>query len=463
MKETEKLAIVILAAGKGTRMRQSIAKVLAKTSEKRLIEHVLDQAAALQADKTIIVTGHQSAEVSEVVNSYSKNLILETTCCLQEQQRGTGDAVKAALPALSGFKGAILVLYGDVPLVRNTTLKELLQIHQNQKSTVTLLTIKGYLENSYGRIIRNNKFEVEEIIEFKDCSQEQKCIDETNSGIMLIDSAFLEPALNKIEPNNSQGEYYLTDLVALAVKEGQRVSASITFDRVETQGVNTIADLEIINQELLKRRILELQTNGVVFENQASVFIDSQVKIGSGTRIGPSVSIFGSSEIGENVRIDGCAYIKNSKIGAASELKIGVRIEDSEIDQHCSIGPFAHLRPESKLAENVKIGNFVEIKKSSIGTDSKVSHLSYIGDAELEDHVNIGAGTITCNYDGKKKSKTIIRSGAFTGSNSSLVAPLEIGKNAYIGAGSVITKNVEENDLALTRAALTIKKGWGKR
>lgn len=305
--------------------------------------------------------------------------------------------------------------------------------------------------------------ELAAIRESKDCSAEEQLIQEINTGIYLVDSSFLAPALRGLKNENSQKEYYLTDIVEKAVSEGQRVCSLLAPDFRECIGVNTLEDLTEVNAILRSQRIAKFQRAGVTFCDPTSVNISCGVTIGTGTVIGPNVQILGSSALGERVRIEGTALIQDSTIGADTILKLGVRIESSIVGAHSTVGPFAHLRPETILAEEVKIGNFVEVKKSSLLKGSKVSHLSYIGDAEIGAEANIGAGTITCNYDGSSKFRTVVGEGAFIGSNTSLVAPVEVGKGATIGAGSVITKSVSEDALALTRAEQREIANWSKK
>lgn len=460
----ENLATVILAAGKGTRMKQELPKVLSKTSEKTLIEHVLDQAKSVNAKKNIVIAGYQAKKVIEKSLSYSKEIGLNTDTCIQENQLGTGDAVKSALPKLEGFSGNILILYGDVPLIKTETLKNLLSIHEEEKATVSILSLKGHYNNSYGRIIRDTNKEVIAIREYKDLKNAERLGDETNSGILVVDSAFLKPAIDGLEPKNTQNEYYLTDIVEKAQSEGQRVVAYPTFDATEIQGVNTLFDLANINKCLQGERINEFIQNGVIFDCVNSVTVDPSVKIEVGARIGRNVYLLGNTTIGKDTHIEMSSMIINSTIGENNLVKIGSRIEDSTIKDNCFLGPFFNIRPGSNLGSNVKIGNFVETKKAIIGEDSKVNHLSYVGDAEVGNNVNIGAGTITCNYDGKEKHLTKINDNVFVGSNSTLVAPLTIEKDAYVGAGTLVNKKtVPSNSLAVSRAEYKTIDNWANK
>lgn len=459
------LAIIVLAAGLGKRMGQDLPKVTSRTHEKTLIEHVIKTASTLNPEKVVIVTGYKREVVEGTLTesrdfSYLKD---RTTFCFQEEQRGTGHAVQCALPALDGFNGAVIILYGDVPLLKEETLKDLATRHHQQKATLSLISLKGDYNNKYGRIIRGADLHVKKIVEFKDCSPEELLIDETNSGIYVVDSAFLRPAVKSLNNENAQNEYYLTDIVEKSVNEGQTIHVVPCFDAMEVQGVNTREDLALINRELGRRRISDFMQQGVVFTDSASVFIGPEVTIAAGAEIGPQVQLLGSTAIGKNVKIEGCAYLLDSKVAAHVTVKFGVRAEGAVIGEEAMVGPFAHLRPGAELHAEVKVGNFVEIKKALLKKGAKASHLTYLGDCEVGEDANIGAGTITCNYDGYRKFKTEIGAGAFIGSNTSLVAPVKIGAGAIVGAGSAITKDVTADDLALTRAEQRVVKGWAKK
>ncbi|MCL4143876.1 UNVERIFIED_CONTAM: hypothetical protein GTU68_022997 [Idotea baltica] len=445
-------------------MRQEIPKVLSKTSEKTLIEHVLDQAKSIESSKNIVVCGYQAEKVEKKVNEYSNKIELNLETAIQENQLGTGDAVKSALSKLDDFTGNVVILYGDVPLVKTNTLKELINTHNKEEATVSILTLKGHSDNTYGRILRNIDGTVNAIREFKDLTSIQRLVDETNSGILVVDSSFLKPAIKKLEPKNAQNEYYLTDIIEMAVTEGQNVSTFTTFDSQEIQGVNTLADLANINKELQKERINKFIDSGVKFDFPESVLIDSEVEIENGCRIGANVYLQGSTKIGKFSTIESTSVIINSTIGENTFIKLGSRIEDSSIGNSCSLGPFCNIRPNSRIENKVKIGNFVELKKSSIGEESKVNHLSYIGDSEIGKRSNIGAGTITCNYDGTSKFKTIIKDDVFVGSNSTLVAPITIESKAYVGAGTLINKKtVPSGSLAVSRAQYKTIENWSPR
>jgi bifunctional UDP-N-acetylglucosamine pyrophosphorylase/glucosamine-1-phosphate N-acetyltransferase len=459
----ENLAIVILAAGKGTRMGQEKPKVLTETYQNiSLIEHVLRETISIKPTKTIVVTGYGAKDVetniknSKILNDKTYNLEFAT----QKEQLGTGDAVKSALPLLSDFKGTVVILYGDVPLLKASPIKGLISLHEETKATLSFIVLSGDNKNSYGRVIKDEKNQIKKIIEYKDCSDFQKLLTDTNSGIYAVDSAFLKPALEDLKNNNAQKEYYLTDIVEKASNEGQTISALYIKDSIEVQGVNTPNDLRIVNEALRKERLEDLQNSGVLFKDIGSVYIDNTVTIEPTVEIGPNVTLLGNTIIKKGAVLEGTNYIVNSIIDENVLIRFSVRIEDSEVGKNTKIGPFAHLRPKAKLAEDVHIGNFVEVKNATLASGAKANHLAYIGDAEIGKNVNVGAGTIFANYDGVNKNKAIVHDNVFIGSNSVLIAPIEVGENATIGAGSVVAKKVESNCLTVTRANKTVKKDW---
>ncbi len=464
---SQPLALIVLAAGLGKRMQSDFPKVLARTGEASLIEHVLRSALPLKPSLTSIVVGHKGELVESEVSRVSKenNWDLDHVhFAHQPEQRGTGDAVKCALPILEGFRGNIMILCGDMPLVRESSLRSLLQLHEGSNATLTLMSLRTKDPAHYGRVLRDSKSKrVLGIVEARDCRPEQLAIDEINAAIYIVDSAFLAPAIKELKNENAQKEYYLTDIVSHAAREGQAVEALVMTDEQEIQGVNTRYELAMVNNTLREKRNKELLEAGVEILDPSSVYVDSQATIARGARIGPNVQILGKSSIAAGAIIEGTAYVMNSKIGEGAHLKLGVRIEDSVVGPKASVGPFAHLRPGTELGEEVKIGNFVETKKAKLSKGAKASHLTYLGDCTVGEEANIGAGTITCNYDGYEKFETTIGRDVFIGSNSSLVAPLKIEDGATIGAGSVITKGVEKDSLAFTRAPQVSKAGWSKR
>jgi bifunctional UDP-N-acetylglucosamine pyrophosphorylase/glucosamine-1-phosphate N-acetyltransferase len=457
----DKIAVIILAAGLGKRLGGDLPKVLAEVWGKSLISYVLDSVAHLSPAEIVIVTGHKRELVESEVQKH--HLAKSVKFAFQEKQCGTGDAARVGFKALNDFKGNVVILYGDMPLVTSSTLQKIVKAVDEQKATLGLVTTFNERLADFGRIVRDAKGEIQKIVERRDASPLEVAIREVNPGIYAADSAFLRHALDALTNENSQKEYYLTDIVARAVKEGQRICNVIASDLDEFIGVNTRADLTEARAALNRRNIQRHIENGVVFLNAASALVWPSVKIGAGSVIGQNVQIEGDTVIGENVRIDGVAHILDSEIKAGAHLLIGTRLERAVVGEEAHVGPFAHLRPGTVLGREVKIGNFVEVKKSRLGDGSKASHLTYLGDATIGSDVNIGAGTITCNYDGYVKSETHLEDGVFIGSNTSLVAPVKIGKGAVIGAGSVITKDIEADALALTRAELKQCSGWAKK
>ena len=458
----DRLAIVILAGGKGSRMKSDLPKVLISTREKPVILHVLSTALALTPERCIVVTGYKRELVEEVIQKECGGASV-IKFAEQREPKGTGDAAKAALPALKGFQGTVLILYGDAPLIRPQTLSTLLSLHKKESATVTVFSFVPSDPKSYGRVIRDSKTgKPIKIVETKDCTPDELLVRECNSGIYAVDSSFLEPALNALTNNNAQGEYYFTDIFERAAKEGQNISAFIAPDPHEAEGINTPYELAQVNHELLERTRRELLNSGVILEDPNTFYADASVKIAPGVVIGPSVHLRGTTTIGSGVIIEGHAYLVNVTVGAGTHLKFSVRAQDSTIGDNAQIGPFSNLRPGTNLSEGVHIGNFVETKKAILGAGTKANHLSYLGDCTIGAKTNIGAGTITCNYDGYNKFKTEIGSGVFIGSHTALVAPVTIEDGASIGAGSVITKKVESDALAFTRAPLIIKPGWAK-
>ena len=456
---------IILAAGKGTRMKSPLPKVVVSTIEKPMLVHVLDTLTQQPPSGISVVTGFKKEVVESVAQEWKTQCSNEIPMrfCVQEEQLGTGHAVGCAKNSLSSFNGPVMVLYGDVPLISGETLKEILKIHESKKSTVTILSAFTNEPGKLGRIVRDEKGIFKAIVEAKDCSPEQLAIKEINSGIMVIESSFLWPALEKINTDNAQNELYLTDIASIAVEEGQTVEVKATQNFAEVTGVNSRYDLAFANRHLRNQKIQSLFNEGVLFESPETFFYEGEITIGEGSRIGPNVTLIGPVSIGPNTILEGTAFIKNSTICADTTIKFSTRIEDSTIGASCAIGPFAHLRPNSKLESGVKVGNFVETKKAQLKEGVSAGHLSYLGDCTIGENTNIGAGTITCNYDGKNKHLTTIGKNVFVGSNSSLIAPLEIADNATIGAGSSISKGVKEGSLVLTRAPLKEKENYKRK
>jgi len=451
----ENLDVIILAAGQGTRMKSATIKVLHHAAGRPIIDYVIDLAAQICERPPVVVIGHQREAVKQAVGDRARFAV-------QDEQKGTGHAVLQAAPLLDGAR-QVLILSGDVPLTRPETLQRLLDEHARSQNALTLLTMKPDDPGMYGRVVRDADGAVTRIVEAKDASDDEKQIDEVNAGIYVFDGQHLFQNLRNLSTNNSQGEYYLTDLLAMLRNGGHRVGAVMAGDSIEALGVNSRADLASVEGEIQRRVIGKLMQEGVTFRNPATVVIDSMVTIGNDTVVYPFVTIEGTSSIGSRCVIEPGVHLLNVTVGNDVYLKTGTVAEDAVIEDEASVGPYAHLRPGTKLGRHVKIGNFVETKKAVFGEGAKASHLSYIGDADVGADVNIGAGTITCNYDGVNKNKTVIEDGAFIGSDTQLVAPVRIGKGAYIGAGSTITKDVPAEALATSRTPQRITEGWASR
>lgn len=445
------LQVIILAAGKGTRMYSSLPKVLHKLAGKTLISHVIESAEALKAESISLVYGHGGEQVKESLKN--KQLIW----CEQKEQMGTGHAVQQAIEGIQDSAN-VLILYGDVPLLSTETLNKLLNAKQD--SAMAILTARLKNPQGYGRIVRNSAASVVKIVEEKDASDAIKEIKEINSGVMVVSGNKLKQWLTKIGNNNAQGEYYLTDLIELAVLEGETVHSHIVEDDKEIEGINNKIQLAELEREYQKRQAYLLMTKGVTLSDPQRFDLRGSIEVGQDVVIDINVIIKGQCKIGNNVKIGANSILQDMIIGDNVEILENCLLESSKVEAGCSIGPFARLRPETQLDENVKVGNFVEIKKAHIASGSKVNHLSYIGDTEMGKNVNVGAGTITCNYDGAYKHLTTIGDNAFIGSNTALVAPIKIGSGATIGAGSTLSSDAEAEKLTFTRAGQKTLDGW---
>lgn len=456
----DKICCIVLAAGAGKRMGGDLPKAIVQTREKALIDHLLEALKPLKPSSTIVVVGHRQELLRKHLSQTPSGAGHSITIVTQEEQLGTGHAVRCALPALTDFKGTVLITYADHPLFTGETLSLFAAYHAFKKATVTMLSFKTPPPHSYGRIIRDASGCVLRITEARDCSPEEALVTEANSGFYAVDSSFLKPAVESLTNNNAQGEYYLTDIVQKASKEGQTVAAFALPDATEAAGVNSPRDLALVNEVLMRRQIEKLQGEGVVFVDPKSCFLDSSVSIGRGASIGPNVQLRGSSTIGEGVIIEGTAIIKDSSIASNAAIKLGCHIEGAVVGRETSVGPFANVRPGTNLGAHVRVGNFVETKNATLHDGAKASHLSYLGDCSVGKDTNIGAGTITCNYDGYQKASTTIGEKVFIGSNSALVAPVTIGDGALIAAGSVVTRDVPPEALGIARAKQENKEGW---
>jgi bifunctional UDP-N-acetylglucosamine pyrophosphorylase / glucosamine-1-phosphate N-acetyltransferase len=448
---------VVLAAGLGTRMSSSLPKVLHSICGVPMLQYVLNTLSALKPQKTVVIVGKHSREISQAV-TYTTAVIFKQ----QKEAKGTGDALLTAVPVLKRFKGTVLVVNGDSPLITETTLEKFLSLHKKKKNSISLLSFVADEPGSYGRIIRDEKRKVVSIVENRDATVSQRMIREVNSGIYAFESAALH-LLKNIKLNESKGEYYLTDIVGIAKEKGLKTEAFCIGLEDEFIGVNTRDELEKA-RNLMKGRIMKIWADrGVDFIDRNSVFISCLTMIGPGTVVYPNVHLEGKTKIGRRCIIYPNVRIKDSIIEDGAAVKDATLIENSIVKKQASVGPFAHIRPGSIVGERARIGNFVEIKKSVIGAGTKASHLSYLGDAQIGKNVNIGAGTITCNYDGYKKDITVIEDNVFIGSDTQLIAPVKVGKGVFIGAGSTITRDVPPNALALSRVEQKNIEGWALR
>ena len=444
------LAIAVLAAGKGTRMKSHLPKVLQPLAGATLVERVLASCAHLQPERQLLIVGHQAERVEQ---SLSHQPGLEFV--LQQPQNGTGHAVQQLLEPLAGFQGDLLVLNGDVPLLRPETLEQLLQRHRDSGAAVTLLTARLADPTGYGRVFVDGGGAVTGIIEHRDCTAAQRDNDLVNAGIYCFNWPQLAAVLPTLTTDNDQGELYLTDTVALL---SPAVHVEVA-DADEINGINDrlqLAQCEAVLQQRLKEHWMR---EGVSFVDPASCTLSDGTRFGRDVVVEPQCHFRGATVIGDGCRIGPGCLIESATLGSGVEVVHSV-IREATVAANCAIGPFAHLRPQAELGEGARVGNFVEIKKSRIGSGSKVNHLSYIGDAELGSNVNVGAGTITANYDGVNKHRTVIGSGSKTGANSVLVAPITLGANVTVGAGSCLTKDVPAGALALGRARQLVKENW---
>lgn len=434
------LAAVVLAAGHGTRMKSEKSKVLHEIGGRSMLAHVMALAGALSPERVCVVIGDHAPEVGDAARALREGVAV----AVQAPPRGTGDAVRKAEPALAGFKGVVLILYADTPLVEAATL-ESLAAKVAGGAAVAVLGFTPDDPGAYGRLKRGSDGMLEAIVEAKDASPEELDINLVNSGVMAVDAAFLARALPQLTDNNAKREFYLTDIVAIARREG--LSCAIAeADEDEVVGVNSRIELAVAEEIWQDRRRVAAMAGGVTLIDPSTVYFSWDTEIANDVTIEPNVW-FGAGV----------------KIAAGATIRAFSHIEGADIGEGASVGPFARLRPGARLAQDAKVGNFVEIKKADIGAGAKVSHLTYIGDATIGADANIGAGTITCNYDGFSKYRTEIGEGAFIGSNSALVAPVKIGKDAYVGSGSVITKDVEDGALAVGRARQAEIKGWAAK
>lgn len=448
-----KTDVVILAAGQGSRMKSALPKVMHTLAGKPMLQHVIDSAGQLQPQGLHVVIGHEGEQVEQAMANQDLSFVW------QREQLGTGHAVAQAMPNIDQ-ESVVLVLYGDVPLTRPDTLEKLTQIAA--QGDLGLLTVTLEDPTGYGRIIRNAVGDVVAIVEHKDATEQEKLVREVNTGILALPSAALHEWLPRLSSDNAQGEYYLTDVIAMAAEEGMRVRAIQPEAEQEVQGVNNRMQLAQLERWYQRQRAETLMASGVTLADPARIDIRGELTVGQDVLIDINAIFEGEVVLEEGVEIGANCIIRNARIGAGTRIEANSMIDGAVVAEHAQIGPFARLRPGTELSAGSKVGNFVETKKARIGAGSKVNHLSYIGDAEVGADVNVGAGTITCNYDGVNKSTTRIGDGAFIGSNSALVAPVDIEAGATVGAGSTITKTVGEGQLAVARGKQVNLNNWPK-
>jgi bifunctional UDP-N-acetylglucosamine pyrophosphorylase/glucosamine-1-phosphate N-acetyltransferase len=443
---------VILAAGMGTRMKSKMPKVLHKVCGKPLSKWVIDASKAAGADKVCAVVGHKAETVKEVLGDVCE-------FALQAEQKGTGHAVMQAIDVIKNSKGEVVILNGDTPLITAETINKAIEYHKNNGNQATVITAILDDATGYGRIVRDNDGSVLKIVEQKDASEEEKKINEVNSGMYVFDAQSLVYALDKITPNNAQGEYYLTDTLEILLSAGKKIGGYAISDNDEIRGINDRVQLNEA-EKIMQKRINEYHMrNGVTMRNPESVYIEDGVEIGNDTEICQNVTIKSGTKIGSDCVIGSGSMLDRAVIHDSVDVLSSVILE-SEVDEGTHVGPFAYIRPNCHVGKEVKVGDFVELKNSNIDDGTKISHLTYIGDSDVGKRVNFGCGTVTCNYDGKKKYRTTIGDDCFVGCNTNFVSPINVGDGVYIAAGSTITEDIPENSLSIARARQVNKEGW---
>ena len=443
---------VILAAGMGTRMKSKMPKVLHKVCGKPLSKWVIDASKAAGADKVCAVVGHKAETVNEVLGDVCE-------FALQAEQKGTGHAVMQAIDVIKNSKGEVVILNGDTPLITAETINKAIEYHKNNGNQATVITAILDDATGYGRIVRDNDGSVLKIVEQKDASEEEKKINEVNSGMYVFDAQSLVYALDKITPNNAQGEYYLTDTLEILLSAGKKIGGYAISDNDEIRGINDRVQLNEA-EKIMQKRINEYHMrNGVTMRNPESVYIEDGVEIGNDTEICQNVTIKSGTKIGSDCVIGSGSMLDRAVIHDSVDVLSSVILE-SEVDEGTHVGPFAYIRPNCHVGKEVKVGDFVELKNSNIDDGTKISHLTYIGDSDVGKRVNFGCGTVTCNYDGKKKYRTTIGDDCFVGCNTNFVSPINVGDGVYIAAGSTITEDIPENSLSIARARQVNKEGW---
>ena len=443
---------VILAAGMGTRMKSKMPKVLHKVCGKPLSKWVIDASEAAGADKVCAVVGHKAETVKEVLGDVCE-------FALQAEQKGSGHAVMQAIDVIKNSKGEVVILNGDTPLITAETINKAIEYHKNNGNQATVITAILDDATGYGRIVRDNDGSVLKIVEQKDASKEEKKINEVNSGMYVFDAQSLVYALDKITPNNAQGEYYLTDTLEILLSAGKKIGGYAISDNDEIRGINDRVQLNEA-EKIMQKRINEYHMrNGVTMRNPESVYIEDGVEIGNDTEICQNVTIKSGTKIGSDCVIGSGSMLDRAVIHDGVDVLSSVILE-SEVDEGTHVGPFAYIRPNCHVGKEVKVGDFVELKNSNIDDGTKISHLTYIGDSDVGKRVNFGCGTVTCNYDGKKKYRTTIGDDCFVGCNTNFVSPINVGDGVYIAAGSTITEDIPENSLSIARARQVNKEGW---
>ncbi|MBF0147214.1 MAG: bifunctional UDP-N-acetylglucosamine diphosphorylase/glucosamine-1-phosphate N-acetyltransferase GlmU [Magnetococcales bacterium] len=450
------LTVLILAAGQGTRMCSDRPKVLHELAWQPLLQHVISAVKPLAPERMLIVTGHGAEQVEQ---AFADQAI---TWIRQKEQKGTGDAVRSALPTLHGASGNLLILAGDIPLIRSEILDRMVHAHDAAGRPLTLLSTTLEHPTGYGRVVRGLDGEVQAVVEERDANAEIRTIREINSGIYLVALSHLEGWINRLNPNNAQGEYYLPDIVAMALEEGG-IHAMHHTDSQSLEGINDRSQLARAERVFRDRKVAALMASGVTFTDPESCWVAADVTIGRDTNIAPHNILGPGVVIGSQCQIGPFCHLVDTTIGPEVHIDAFSHLEGANIVGHSGVGPFARLRPGALLERGAKVGNFCEIKKSRIGEGSKVSHLAYIGDADIGRKVNVGAGTITCNYDGKNKFKTVIEDGVFIGSDTQLIAPVRLGRDAVIAAGTSVSKDVPEGALAITRVPQRHIPDWHQR
>ncbi len=451
------LTVLLLAAGQGTRLKSKTIKLLHPVAGQPMVTWVARAARALRPSRTVAVVGFQGERVQAALSG------LCDAFALQAEQRGTGHAVMQAAGALRGAPGPLLIVNGDLPSLKPATLSALVALHRKSKAALALVTTDLANPTGYGRIVRDAKARVTRIVEHKDATAQERRIAEINCGIYCVDASVLMPLLRKIRPDNAQGEYYLTDAVHALIAKGAAVVALKQADSEEVLGVNTRAELAAAGTSLYARKAAELQEGGVTLLDASRTWIDPRAKVGRDTVFYPDVLVEGNCVIGEDCVIRSGSRLAGVVLGRGVEVKDHCVVLDSRIGDKAQLGPFAHLRPGSIVEANAHVGNFVELKKTRLGKGSKAPHLAYLGDADIGPGCNIGAGTITCNYDGVNKYPTTLGAGVFVGSDSQLVAPVTVGDGAYVAAGTTVTENVPAGALALSRVRQLNLEGWVAR